>query len=247
MPPPSDKLLYFVGCTTSYRNDEIAKATAKILEKAKISFSIVGLEEKCCGVPLSSAGFDRTFESLARHNTEVIEEKKTKLVLTTCPSCCRALRIDYPKLLGKVKFRTMHVSELLSDLMNDGRLKFRHSGNARTVVTYHDPCHLGLHIGIYDQPRGVLKGIPGIELVEMDRIRERSYCCGSGSGPLRAAFPELAMSMSEERVKEAKATGAEILVTSCPDCLFNLEQASKRIKSGLTVMDLCVLVASRLA
>ena len=247
MPPPRDELLYFVGCTTSYRNDEIAKATVQILEKAKISFSILGLEEKCCGVPLASAGFDGTFESLARHNTRVIERRRTNLALTTCPSCCRALRIDYPRLLGKVNFRTIHISELLLDLMNDGRLKFIHPGNNRITVTYHDPCHLGLHMGIYDQPRRVLKGIPGIELVEMDRIKERSYCCGSGGGPLRAAFPELAMSMSEERVKEAKATGAEILVTSCPDCLFNLEQASKRSRSGLTVMDLCVMIASRLA
>jgi heterodisulfide reductase subunit D len=242
-----EDVLYYVGCTSAYRNTEIAKATVKILKKARIHFSILGLGEKCCGVPLLSAGFEKTFESLARENVLAVESRKPSLVLTTCPTCCKAHRVEYPKVLGKVGYRTVHLSEFLADLINDRRLKFASKGKKLTKVTYHDPCHLGLHMGVYDPPREVLKSIPGIELIEMERIRDRTYCCGSGSGSLRVAFPELSMSMAEERVKEAKATGAEILVTACPACLFNLEQAAKRLKLDLTVMDLGVMVASRLS
>lgn len=241
------KVLYYVGCTSSYRNTEIAKATVEILEKAKVHFFVLGLGEKCCGVPLLSAGFNETFETLARENIKAIEKQKPSLVLTTCPSCCRAFRVDYPKVLGPVKYNTIHLTEFLANLIEEGRLKFATDVTKRTKVTYHDPCHLGLHMGIYDPPRDILRSIPGIDFVEMERIRERSYCCGSGSGPLRVSFPELSMSMGEERVKEAAATGAEILVTTCPACLFNLEQAARRLKLNLKVMDLGVLVASRLA
>ena len=149
----------------------------------------------------------------------------------------------YPLLLGEeVTFSTIHSVQLLDQLVSDGRLALR---PLNEEVTYHDPCHLGRHTGVYDEPRRILSAIPGIELIEMEWNRKFSKCCGAGGG-FRSGRPEDAIAVAAQRVKEAESTGASILVTACPFCLRNLSDGAKSIDSDIEVRTIESLVAQQL-
>jgi len=230
---------YFVGCTTAYRRPEIADATVKILNIAGVNFMTLNPEEWCCGSPALRVGRRNLFLKLAKHNVEALRKAGVKRVVTSCAGCYRTLSQDYPEFVGELPFKILHSSELIAELIKEGHLKL--TREMPETVTYHDPCHLGRHTGIYEPPREVLKSIPSIKLVEMPRNRETALCCGAGGG-VKASFPDFAMQAALERVKEAHEVGATALVSTCPFCAHNLKDAIRKIESPLKFYDLTELV-----
>lgn len=240
------ELGYFVGCTSAYREQELAQATAKLLNKAKVPFQLVGSDEYCCGSPLLRTGLRKEASELAKHNVEAIKQKGIKKLIFSCAGCYRTFKEDYPKIVGDLGFEAQHVTQLLEDLLNEGKLKLKKSIDR--VITYHDPCHLGRHIhvtkkktGVYDAPRNLLNAIPGITLKEMVRIKENAWCCGAGGG-VKAAFKDLALETAANRLEEAIATGADILVSTCPFCRRNLMDAIKEGALSIEFKDVVELL-----
>jgi len=230
---------YFVGCTTAYRRPEIADATVKILDAAGVNFMTLHPEEWCCGSPALRVGRKDLFLTLAKHNIEALRKTGVKRVVTSCAGCYRTLSQDYPEFVGELPFKILHTSELMAELIKEGRLKL--TREVPETVTYHDPCHLGRHTGTYEQPREVLKSIPSIKIVEMPRNRETALCCGAGGG-VKAGFPDFAMQAALERVKEAHEVGATAIVSACPFCAHNLKDAIRKSASPLKFYDLTELV-----
>jgi heterodisulfide reductase subunit D len=240
--PEKADILYFVGCTSSYRRKEIAQNTLDILLKVNVNFTI-SPNEWCCGSPALRTGWVDVAKEMARHNIELIESIGAKTVVTSCAGCYRTLKLDYPRLVGKPGFEVLHTTELLQRLIGEGKITFKDvNASEKMIVTYHDPCHLGRHVGIYDPPREVLKSLPFVELVEMRRTRSGSWCCGSGGG-FKSAFGDLAVQLAEERLREARETGAKALVTSCPFCVHNFLDAKYSMeKRGERVPDVYDIV-----
>jgi heterodisulfide reductase subunit D len=231
-------VLYFVGCYASYKQPEIARSASNILGKSKVNFTVLE-DEKCCGLPQMWNGEAKLGEKLVSSNVAAIKETGAKKVVATCPGCYMALKSDYPEITGKaLDFEVYHMSEFLADLVDRGALEFKRVDKR---VTYHDPCHLGRYSKIYDQPRKVIEAIPGIELREMKRNRADSACCGSGI-VVAPTFPKLSLSIGEKRILEAKETGAETIVTTCPSCVTQLKLAARRTRAQIEVVDLVDLV-----
>ncbi|MHA1648797.1 MAG: (Fe-S)-binding protein [Candidatus Helarchaeota archaeon] len=238
------EVLYFVGCTSSYREAEVATAMLDLLTQIGIDVT-VSKDEWCCSSPLIRTGQLKLVKELAEHNMEMIKNSKAKIVVFSCAGCYRTFKEDYPAILGQEpNIKLYHVTDYLIKLIEDGTVKFKEDTPLK--VTYHDPCHIGRHCGIYDSPRKVLNSIPGIELIEMLRNRENAWCCGAGGG-VKSGFKDWAVEIATERIKEAEETGAEILISSCPFCKRNLEDAIKATGSSLKFMDITELVKNRLA
>ncbi|MHA1356646.1 MAG: (Fe-S)-binding protein [Candidatus Helarchaeota archaeon] len=237
---------YFVGCTSAYREQELAKATVKLLNKIGIPFQLIGSDEYCCGSPLLRTGLREKAKELAQHNVDAIQKKGVKKVIFSCAGCYRTFKEDYPKIVGNFSFEVEHISQFLDQMLKEGKLKLKNPIDK--VITYHDPCHMGRHIqltkkkiGVFDAPRNLLAAIPGITLKEMVRIRENAWCCGAGGG-VKAAFKDLALETAIDRVDEACATGAEILVSACPFCRRNLMDAIKEKGSNINFKDVVELL-----
>lgn len=234
--------VYFPGCLTAYRSPGIAQATAKILNKAGIKFSILGEAEYCCGDPLIMTGQLLLARSVAQHNLERLKDKR---VITSCAGCYRCFKEEYPKLMGEeYQLNVVHTVELLSELIDAGKLQFKtKKGEAMEKVTYHDPCELGREMGIYDQPRTTIRSIPGIELVEMVRNRANAWCCGGGGG-LKGFKPEMSIEIAaQDRIPEALATGAKRVISACPSCISNINDGVAATGSDLRAIDITELVA----
>lgn len=216
-------LLYYVGCTPSYddRVQKVARSIAGILQGAGVAFGILE-QEKCSGDPALVMGERALFENLAEQNLERFRKSGIPQILTTSPHDFNCFLKDYPE--GMRKINVMHYTQFLCELVDEGRLVFRRDMPRK--VTYQDPCYLGKHNQIYEEPRRLLAAVPGLELVEMRRNRQDSLCCGGGGGRMWADFDEAAH-LAEVRVLEALETGAEILATACPFCLVNFEDAVK--------------------
>ena len=213
---PDAKLAYFVGCTTSYREQNVAVATAEILNSLQIEFQILK-DESCCGSPVYMTGQTEKAKKIAEENVKMFKDAGIEKIITSCAGCYRTLKDTYPKKFGLDHgIEVIHMPKFLLDMVNSGELKF--NKEVKMKVTYHDPCHIGRHMGIYEPPRKVLNKIPGIELVEMDRNRHNAWCCGSGGG-VRSAFKDLSAFAADERIEEAKGTSAEAIVSCCPFCL----------------------------
>ena len=265
---PDAKLLFFVGCTSSYRRKEMALAVARIMNEAGVSFNIIE-DEICCGSPILRTGDTDTFEEILNKNLDVIESKNIETVVFCCAGCYDTFKVDY-SLRREYNFRVMHTVELFSELIESGQLQL--TKNIPLTVTYHDPCHLGRNAerheewngdeiqlmplisinfppkpkrtgakGIYDAPRKILTKIPGIRLHEMERIYEYSYCCGAGAG-VKSAFPEMALKTAKSRIEEAEDSGADILVSACPFCSTNLQDGLIEKNSGLKYLDISELI-----
>jgi len=234
-------VLYFVGCTAAYDPNirDMALNTARVLASAKVDFGTLGNEEGCCGSTLLRTGLVENARKTAQRNIEKFEKAAPSMIVTSCAGCFKTIRQDYPK-IGRMNVKTVHITQLVSELIDSGRL--RPEKGIEGTVTFHDPCHLGRHIGIYEEPRKILESIPGIKLVEMERTRDEARCCGAGGG-VKTAFPELSQKIADLRVKDAEWTGADILATSCPFCYQSLKSAIETKGSSLRMMDLLELLA----
>ncbi len=216
------EVLYFPDCYLSYdpRLKKVAAATVNILNKAGVDFGILGTKENCCGESIRKTGDEALFKRLARENIKTFIENGVKKILVSSPHCYHTFKNEYPEF--NVNFEVVHISQYLFELINKGRLQI--SKEYGKKITYHDPCYLGRHNGIFDEPRGVLKKIPGLELKEMPESRENSLCCGMGGGRIWMETPK-SERFSNLRLDQAIGVGAEVLVTSCPYCITNFEDS----------------------
>ncbi|MFN7958724.1 MAG: (Fe-S)-binding protein [Holophagaceae bacterium] len=237
--------LYFVDSMTSYddRMQKIAQATSRILAKADIDFMALGKEEKDSGHEVRRYGEEMLFQSLKEQNTEAILESRAKRIVTSDPHAYNALKNDYTGLPP-----VAHISEVIAAGVERGKLKFTPLADPAKTYTYHDPCYLGRHNGLYEAPRTALDAIPGIRRVEMaGACRDRSFCCGGGG--LGLFFePEEEQRMGVVRIQMAKEAGANVIVTACPFCLTNMEDAIKvaGLEGQMEAIDLCELVDGQL-
>ena len=234
------EVLYFVGCTAAFDPNirDMATNTAMVLGKAGVDFGTLGNDEGCCGSTLLRTGLVESAKKTALRNIELFERAGAHTIVTSCAGCYKTIRQDYPK-VGKVGARVVHVTQLVNELLETGKL--RPSRDLRLKVTYHDPCHLGRHNGLYEEPRRILKTLPGLEMVEMERNKAEARCCGAGGG-VKTAFPELAQKISGLRLDDAEKTGADVLATSCPFCYQSLKSSIESKGSPLVMMDLMELV-----
>ena len=263
------KIAYFVGCTTCYLHPDIAVNTARILNAGGLDFTVMSAEEYCCGAPLWRTGQREAARKLVEHNMDVLHQHGIKTVITSCAECYGTFRGFYPR-IAEMDFEVLHITEVIQRMLQEGKLKLTRKLDMK--VTYHDPCLLGrlseLYVpwngviksfgyhdppkqwrrgtnGVYDAPRQILRAIPGLELVEMTRNEENSFCCGGGGG-VPASFPDFALWTATERLAEAKSTGAEAVISCCPFCESNFEKAIGAGKSKIDYHDLTGLVVKAL-
>jgi len=223
------ELLYFTGCYLSYdpRMRKVAAATAALLNKAGVDFGILGSKESCCGESIRKTGNEELFKRLAKENIKAFIDQGVKKVLVSSPHCYHSFKNEYPEFM--VNFEVVFISQYLGELVKAGRLKLTKEYSRK--VTYHDPCYLGRHNGLYDEPRELLKMVPGLELREMADSREKSLCCGGGAGRIWMETPKEDR-FSDLRLGQAVRSGAEVLATSCPYCITNFTDSSLDLPEG---------------
>jgi len=240
------ELLYFVGCTPSYdpRAQEVARALAMNLNALGIDFSILGNKENCCGNEIYSLGEKGLFNVLVEENLKLLDQYGVNEIITTSPHCFNAFKNRY----GRKDLAVQHYTQCFADLIDKGKLKF--SKKVEKVVTFQDPCFLGKHNNIYDEPRKIIENIPGVKFLELPMSRGRSLCCEGGGGRM---WVDIGINVpveraTEHRVREAVNIGAEILAVACPFCLLTFDDAIKTTgNEGLIqVMDINELVAKAL-
>jgi Fe-S oxidoreductase len=221
--------LYFPGCYLCYdpRLKKVARATAAILKKAGIEFGILGEAENCCGESIRKTGDEELFKHLARTNIKTFVDHGVKKILVSSPHCFHTFKNEYPEFM--VNFEVVHISQYLFELVSQGKLDL--GGEYNKKAAYHDPCYLGRHNNIYDEPREALRKIPGLELVEMADSFEDSLCCGGGGGRIWMETVK-GERFSDLRVEQAVAAGAEVLVTSCPYCITNFEDSRLNLENS---------------
>ncbi len=235
------EVLYYPGCYPSYdpRLKKVAAATANILNTAGVGFGILGAKESCCGESVRKTGDEELFRRLARENIKTFIDNGVKKILVSSPHCYHTFKNEYPEFM--VNFEVVHIAQYLLELINEGRLALKKEYKKK--VTYHDPCYLGRHNGIYEQPREVLKKVPGLELVEMPDSRADSLCCGGGGGGIWMEIPK-GERFSDLRVEQAIKVEAEVLVTACPYCIANFEDSRLTLKDseGTEIKDITEII-----
>ncbi len=242
----SPEALYFVDSITSYddRMQDLGRATARILASAGSDFGILGKKEKDAGNEIRRFGEEMLFQTIKEMNTEAILASEAKHIITSDPHAYNVLKNEY-KGLPPVE----HISQFIARNVKSGALRLSGvNGDERKVYTYHDPCYLGRHNEVYEDPRAALDAIAGLKRVEMERSRDRSFCCGGG-GLMLFYEPEEEQRMGVLRVEMAKEAGANVIVTACPFCLVNMEDAIKvaGLEGEMEAIDLSELVARHLA
>jgi Fe-S oxidoreductase len=264
------KVIYHAGCRTAYIKDmwKVAAATVKLLQKAGVDVGIAGENELCCGGRAYQMGYKDDFLTQAKKVMALIKKSGAEILVTGCADCYHAFKVLYDKFGIKGDLEVLHTTEYLARLIKQGKLKPNKKVNIK--VTYHDPCHLGRlgepyirwegkpvpgHIrifnppkefrrgtyGVYEPPRDVLKSIPGLALIEMDRIKEYAWCCGAGGG-VKETNPGFAGWTAKTRLDEALSTGAEAIVTACPGCEQNFNDTIKETGDKLKVYDVVELL-----
>jgi len=236
-------ILFWVGCTEALeeRSTRVAQAIARILKLAGVNFGILGVEETCCGDPARRLGNEYLFQLQAQRNIELFQNYGIKKIVTGCPHCYNTLKYEYPPFGGD--FEVVHHSEFIADLLREGKLgTIKSSGG---IITYHDSCYLGRCNDIYEPPRRILSQIPGVNLVEMVRNRERAFCCGAGGGHLWLEEQKQGQRINEMRTEQALAVGAGVIATACPYCQQMFEDGikSKEAEETLKVRDIAELIA----
>ncbi len=263
---------FHAGCRYCYDEElwPVAQGAVNLLRKAGVDVGIAGKDENCCGGRAYELGYQGEATKYAESNVEMLKTARVKTVVTSCADGYYAFKVLYPKMGIKTDFEVLHITEYLDRLLKEGKLRL--TRKLPMTVTYHDPCHLGRMgepyvpwegvqkkvfeqsyvndppkpcrkgtKGIYQPPRDVVKSVPGLELVEMERIKEFAWCCGAGGGVIDA-YPDFATWVARERLEEAKATGAEAIVTACPWCKRNFSDAIKESGDRLKVYDIVELL-----
>ena len=241
---PNPDILWWVGCApaTDARAQKTAQAFTKILAAAGVNYSVLGQAEQCTGDSARRAGNEFLFNELATANVELLNEVAPKRIVTTCPHCLHTLKNEYPAFGGN--FQVIHHTQLINELAGAGKLHTQTEGELINV-TFHDPCYLGRHNKIFEAPRSDLKSA-GVEVVEMPRHADKSFCCGAGGGQMWKEEEPGSANVNRTRFAEAKASGADILAVGCPFCLTMLSDASKADDASLQVKDVAELVVEHL-
>lgn len=274
-PAQTADTLYFVGCNSSFRQQQLAQSAARLLAAAGIDYMVLGQEEWCCGNPMYTVGLVDEAREMAEHNVRSIRESGVARVVTGCAECYQTLKVTYPKLMGisttDLGFEVVHITEALDEKLSTGELRFESPVNLR--VTYQDPCRLGRmsepwehwegkrgKYGIFDPPkkrrkgtygsydaaRNLLAAVRGLQFEEMERRKDQAWCCGAGGG-VRDAFRELALWSAGERIAEAQqAAGAEAIVSACPYCKENFAEAVGQQGVRMQVIDITELMVQAL-
>jgi heterodisulfide reductase subunit D len=234
------RVIYFVGCVASLfpMTKKIPLTFVQILQNAEVDFTLLGGEEWCCGFPLIAAGMEEKAQSLIKHNLMKVKEKGAKKIIFSCPSCYHTW-LEYKE----SDIEIFHSTQYIYQLINEGRITFKEN---KVKITYHDPCDLGRASGIYEIPRNILKTIPGVELIEMKNTKDQSVCCGGG-GNLEMIDPELSSALALSKIEEIRATGAEIVVTACQQCVRTILTTARRKKLPISVIDIIEFVYKNMA
>ncbi|AVX20604.1 Fe-S oxidoreductase [Carboxydocella sporoproducens DSM 16521] len=233
--------LYWPGCSGAFdnRNKKVAIAVVKLLQKAGVSFGILGTEEKCCGDSARRLGNEYLFQNLAQENIETMNGYGVRKIITSCPHCYNTIKNEYPHFGGN--YQVYHHSEFLAQLLKEGRLKPQKKLDLQ--CTYHDSCYLGRYNDIYTEPRAILDTITGLAVLEMERNREKGFCCGAGGGRMWLE-EHIGKRINLERTEQALTTGANTIVTACPFCLTMLEDGTKmkNVNETIKTKDLAELL-----
>ncbi|MDP9329974.1 MAG: (Fe-S)-binding protein [Actinomycetota bacterium] len=237
---PAPEYLYWVGCAGSFddRSKNISRAMAKVLGAAGLDFAILGPRESCTGDPARRMGNEFLFQTMAEQNVETMNGAGVRTIVANCPHCFNTLANEYPAYGGT--WRVMHHTQLLAELVDSGKLTL--TEDVQGLLTYHDPCYLGRHNQIYDQPRHVLDSVPGLRTTEMHRHKERGFCCGAG-GARMWMEERIGTRINEERTNEAIGTGADMLGVACPYCMIMLDDGAKSRGAELEVLDVAQVIA----
>lgn len=269
------EFVFHAGCRYSFDGDlaHVARTCVKILQQAGLDFGIFGKKEQCCAGRACDMGYRDDFQTSAQSNLKAWRRAGVKAVITPCAECFHTFSRKYTAKAGS-EIKVIHMVQFVDDLVKNGRLKLTKPLNIK--VTYHDPCHLGRQgepyvpwngkekkifgqavcyepprpryngaFGVYQPPRDVLKAIPGVELVEMERTKEAAWCCGAGGGACDA-YPEFSRATANERLEEAQSTGADAVVSACPWCERNFNEATNANGAKMKVFDIMELVGQAL-
>ncbi|MCF8034887.1 MAG: (Fe-S)-binding protein [Desulfarculaceae bacterium] len=237
--------MYFPGCYLSYdpRLKKVAQATAKVLKAAGVEFGILGTAENCCGESIRKTGDEELFKRLARENIKSFIDNGVKKILVSSPHCYHTFKNEYPEF--SVHFEVVHMSQLLAELIAEGRLEL--SGEFAKQVAYHDPCYLGRHNGVYDEPRSVLQSVPGLSFMELADHHKASLCCGGGGGRIWMETPK-GERFSDLRLQQALDIGAQVLATACPYCIANFQDSMLTLEAegAIEIKEITEIVAEAL-
>ncbi len=234
------EVVYFTGCTAAYFPiaQKIPLALAEVMEASGVDFTLLGEEEWCCGFPMLGAGLMELFREFRDHNIKAVQEKGAEKIVFACPSCYQMWREYY----GVKGIEISHASQFLIDLVKAGKVPLK---ELNMTVTYHDPCDLGRGARVYEEPRKVIRAIPGITFVELPRNREECLCCGGG-GNLEMVDAQLSAQVAKAKIDEILSTGAEAVITSCQQCVRTMITYVKRNKLSLEVLDITQLIQKAL-
>lgn len=231
--PKQSEFLFHVGCSISFASSRTAKAVLRILQGAKdFSFTCLGNEELCCGDPLIRMGEIEEAEKHMHKYAEKIKSYGVKTIFTTCAGCLKAFKKHYSE-----HFQIKHITEIIDDLLKEGKLKF--SKEFPKKVVYFDGCDIGRHSGIYDPPRNILKAIPKLDLIELPHNREYTRCCG---GPFIGSYPEMAKKLASNVIREIKSVNPDMVAVACPTCLINLKEGASSIGEKVDIQDIIMIL-----
>jgi len=234
-------ILFWVGCTEALedRSVKIAQSFAKIMQQAGVKFGILGTEESCCGDPARRLGNEYLFQMQAQQNIEVFKGYNVKKIVTACPHCYNTIKNEYPQFGGN--YEVIHHTEFINSLISEGKLQINKGNYGK--VTYHDSCYLGRHNEIYQPPRQILKSLPGVKVVEMERNKKRGFCCGGGGGRMWLE-ERIGTHISETRIQQVLDTKANLVATACPFCAQMFDDAikAKQAEEKLKVKDFAELI-----
>ena len=236
------EVLYWMGCAATYddRARKVAEATVRLMKEAGVDVGVLGALEKCTGDSARRMGNEYLFQSLAQENVETLNQAGVKTIVTTCPHCFNTLKNEYDDFGGS--YNVVHHAEFLSNLVQEKRLVPQNENSV--TLTYHDSCYLGRYNEIYDAPRDVLHAVPGLQLVEMERSREQSFCCGAGGGRMWME-EKVGQKINQNRSQQALATGATTVATACPFCLTMMKDGMQSLgeEERITVKDFAEILA----
>ena len=233
--------LFWIGCAGSFdeRSKKVTKAFIKILNKANVSFAILGKEESCTGDPAKRAGNEFLFQMKAISNIEILNSYKVKKIVTTCPHCFNTLKNEYPELGGN--YEVIHHTQLINKLIKDGKIGISGGSFKGKKITFHDPCYLGRANNVYEAPREIIKKLDS-ELVEMKSCKSKSLCCGAGGAQMFKEPEKGNKDINIKRSEEALKTKSEIIAVACPFCNIMMSDGIKSMEKDISVLDVAQMI-----